>query len=153
MKSRPLSHATTTDDSVRLQECLRDNELLLLRSNLLNHSDKALMHMVFDRGGTFEQIARLTGQSASTVSRRFQCILQKLLTRELAALLRQRNEFDSLEIRIARAYFIEGLSQRAITEKLGLTTYRVRNAIGTIRSVIYHNAIDKASEQQTSKKL
>ena len=147
MKTRPL--LTETPDHIqRLKQQARDKELLLLRSNLLNSRDKALMYMVFDKGGTFEQIARLTGQSASTVNRRFHNVLNKLLTRELTALLRQREALDSMEIRVARAYFLEGLSQKAIIQKLGVSRYRVRNALKTIRHVIYRKAIEKAAGQQ-----
>lgn len=144
MKTRSLVTGHP-EDLHRLQRYSAENSLLLMRSTLLNQQDKALLQMVFDKGGTFEQIARLTGQSASTVSRRFHRILKKLLTRELTALLRQREEFDSLEIRIARAYFLEGRSQKAITETLGLSTYRVRNALNTVRHVIYRSTVDKVS--------
>ncbi len=149
MKTRPLLDEIP-DTIGRLKQQARDNELLLLRSNLLSSRDKALMQMVFDKGGTFEQIARLTGQSASTVSRRFHTVLNKLLTRELTALLRGRAEFDSLEIRIARAYYLEGLSQKAIIQKLGVSRYRVRNTLGTLRHVIYCNVVEKAAGEQKS---
>ena len=38
---------------------VHDNELLLLRSNLLAKEDQTLLQIVLERGGTFNQIARL----------------------------------------------------------------------------------------------
>lgn len=118
------------------------NELLLLRSNLLAKEDQTLLQMVLERGGTFNQIARLTGKSPSSISRRFRRILNQLLARELTALLEQKKSPDPVEISIARAYFVQGLSQRAVCVKLGISAYRVRTAIATIRKIIYQKTLN-----------
>ncbi|MHC4551885.1 MAG: helix-turn-helix domain-containing protein [Planctomycetota bacterium] len=120
---------------------VRDNELVLLRSNLLEKEDRTLLQMVLDRGSTFEQIARLTGKSPSTISRRFHRILNQLLARELTALLEYRKQPDPVEISIARAYFVQGLTQKQVCEKVGVTAYRVRTTIAGIRKIIYHNTM------------
>ncbi len=132
--------------SDRRQEAREAAELLLLRGHLLSRDDRVLLQMVFDRGGTFAQISRLTGLSATTVSRRFHRILKKLMARELVALLAETKQPDPLEISIARAYFVQGLSQQDISKKLGISAYRVRLTIRGIRRLVYQNTIRRAKQ-------
>ena len=68
-------------------------------------------------------------------------LLEKLLARELTALLRQGCSFASLEVSVVRAYYLQGLSQAQVARQLGLSTYRVRQVLHAVRGLIYHNAI------------
>lgn len=143
----PQSYSPAHDGQPDKRQQIREaTELLLLRGNLLSRDDRALLQMIFDRGGTFAQISRLTGLSATTISRRFHRILKKLMAREMVALLGETKNADPLEISIARAYFVQGLSQADISEKLGVSGYRVRLTLRHIREIAYHNAIRKASQ-------
>ena len=122
---------------------IQDTERLLLRSHLLPADDRSLLQMILDRGGTFEQVARLAGKSPSAVRRRFNRILRQLLAWELTTLLARRKTNAPIEISIARAHFIQGLSQQAICDKLGVSPYRIQTTLRDIRKIIYCQAFEK----------
>lgn len=118
---------------------LRQIEALRFRSRLLSAHDKALIQMVFEQGGTFDQIARLTGQNPSTISRRFKSLLQKLISKEVVLLLQKQYEIDDTDIRIVQDYFLQGLSHQAIANKFNISLYRVRKILRTLRSIAYQS--------------
>ena len=108
-----------------------------LRSELLSGEDKALMQMIFEKGSSFAEIAKLTGQNPSSIARRFRGLVQKLLTKELLALLRHQQVFDSVDVSICRDYFLQGLPQRIIARKLNVSSYRIRRALKTLQYSFY----------------
>jgi DNA invertase Pin-like site-specific DNA recombinase len=123
-------------------EHIREIEKLRLRSELLNRKDKALIQMIFEKGSTFDQIARLTGQNPSTISRRFHHLLQKLIAKEFVSLLRGRCGSNGTDIRIVQGYYLQNLSQKAIARKLNISLYRVRNILRAVRSIAYADDAD-----------
>ena len=127
-------------------------ELFQLRSELLSGKDKALIQMIFDKGTTFEQIAKLTGQNASTISRRFKNLIQKLIARELVTLLHQRKDFDKSNICIVQEYYLRGQSQKAIAQKLSISLYRVRNTLSTVRTIIYNHRTPRPQHTKRNRK-
>ena len=111
-------------------------DLLRARAEILTGKDRALMRMYLEQGGTFRQIARLTGASEATVTRRIQRLIKKLLDGEYIHFLRERNQFSSMERAIARDYFLEGLSQERISIKHDITIYRVHKTVKKIQDII-----------------
>ena len=130
----------TLAEPALLMRRIRELDGVRLRSEWLSRKDKVLMQMIFDKGGTFEQIARLTGQNPSTISRRFHTLLQKLIARELVCLLRHREGFDESAIRMFQEYYLRGLSQNAIAQKFGISLYRVGSVLRAARSIAYDNS-------------
>lgn len=126
-------------DNALQRQRIHEIEKLRHRSEWLNSKDKAMMQMIFEKGSTFDQIARLTGQSPSTVNRRFHGLLQKLTAKEFTALLRGRHKVDSTDIRIVRDYYIQGLPQQAIARKLSISLYRIRKILRLVRSITYNS--------------
>jgi hypothetical protein len=116
---------------------MHEIEVFRLRSELLSREDKTFMQMIFDNGGTFDQIARLTGQNPSTISRRFHTLLQKLFARELVAFLRRRQDMDQTQIGIVQDYFLRALPQKTIARKFSVSLYYVRATLGVVRSIVY----------------
>lgn len=116
-------------------------------SDWLDSRDQALMQIIFEKGTTYEQIARLTGCSASSVSRRCRRLLRKLVARDLHAL--RGRDSDRLVLRIIQAYFLEGLPQRTIARKLNISCYRVRTVLRTVRSAVYSGSPTGPSEPST----
>jgi len=110
-------------------------ELLWARSQILAGKDKALMEMYLKNGSTFRQMARLAGVSEGTIARRVHKLIRRLLDGEYIGCLRKRDQLDSLELAIARDYFLEGLSQKKIALKREVAVYQVRKALKKIKSV------------------
>jgi DNA-directed RNA polymerase specialized sigma24 family protein len=123
---------------------LYDLDRIRHHSDWLDSRDQALMQMIFERGTTYEQIARLTGRNASTVSRRCRRLLRKLVARDLHAL--RGRDSDRLVLRIVQAYFLEGLPQRTIARKFNISDYRVRTVLRTVRSAVYSGSQTGSSE-------
>lgn len=117
----------------------REMEVFRLRSELLSRQDKTFMQMIFDNGGTFDQIARLTGQNPSTISRRFNTLLGKLFARELVTFLHRGNNADPTRIGIVQDYFLRAHDQKTIAEKFGVSLYYVRTTLKAVRSIVYTN--------------
>ena len=110
-------------------------DTLRMRSEWLNDKDKALIQMVFDKGSTFEQIARLTGQNPSTVSRRCHRLVRRLIGHQRLPAFHRAAGLNSRELRIAQEYFLKGLTQKAIARKFGLSLYRVSTVLKKARRV------------------
>jgi len=53
------------------------------RSSRLDSEKKALLRMILDRGASYDQVARLSGEHATTVSRRFRAMVRRLRGRPL----------------------------------------------------------------------
>lgn len=130
-------------DNAMQQQRIHEIERLRHRSEWLNSKDKALIQMIYEKGSTFDQIARLTGQNPSTISRRFHRLIQKLIAHELTALLGCRHEVDGTDICIARDYFIQGLSQHAVACKLNVSLYRVRHILSLVRSIARSSSLSR----------
>jgi transposase-like protein len=107
------------------------------RSEWLSADDKTLLQMVFEKGSTLAAIARLTGQSPSTVGRRFHRLLRQLIARELVTLLGGRCEAHPADIHLIRDYFLQGQTQKAIARKHNVSLYRVRAVLEAVRSIAY----------------
>ncbi len=110
-------------------------ELLRARAQILGGKDKALMEMYLKNGSTLNQMARLAGVSEATISRRVHRLVRRLLDGEYIRCLRKGGKLDLLEQAIARDYFLEGLSQKKIALKRGVTAYHVRKMLKTIKSL------------------
>ena len=111
-------------------------DLLRVRAEILTGKDRALMKMYLEQGGTFRQMARLTGASEATIARQIRRLIKKLLDGEYIRFLRERNQFSSLERAIARDYFLEGLSQERISIKHNTTIYRVRKTVKKVQDIV-----------------
>ena len=57
--------------------------ILLDRSKRMDRKQKALLWMILDQGASYHQVARLSGEHASTVSRRFRAMVRRLRGRPL----------------------------------------------------------------------
>jgi predicted DNA-binding protein YlxM (UPF0122 family) len=104
--------------------------------NLLKGRDKVMMTMFFERGSSFREIAKLAGVSETTVSRRIQKLIRRLVNNKFTICLRNRDRFTVDELNIARAHFLLGIPMRKIAKQNKLTYYYVRETIKKIRLVL-----------------
>ena len=111
-------------------------EMLYHRVSLLSGKDKILMTMYLSNGNTFAQMARLIGVNEATVGRRINKIIKRLVDGEYITCLRNRDKLSNKELEIARKYFLCGMSIRTISEKQGLSFYRVRQILKKIQGII-----------------
>lgn len=110
-------------------------DLLRHRIKLLSGEDKLLMIMYLERGNSFRQMAKLAGVHETIIARRIHKITKRLLYGEYITCLRNGKKFSTIELSIAREYFLIGLSMREIARKRQITYYRVRKILRKIRQI------------------
>jgi predicted DNA-binding protein YlxM (UPF0122 family) len=98
--------------------------------------DRVLMTMHFKNGTSFRQIAKLTRASAASVGRRINKLTRRLLEGEYLICLRNRDMFNSLEIDIARDYFLADLSVREIAVRRRTSRYNIQKTVKKIEKLI-----------------
>lgn len=108
-------------------------ELLRRRAGVLGGRDRAILEMYFEKGSSFAQMAHVAGVSETSIARKIRRLTAKLLEGEYVRCLRRGIRLSRLERAIAKDYFVDGLSQRAIATKRDTTVYQVRK---TIRKVV-----------------
>jgi len=113
----------------------RDESVGILhdRSVRMDRDQKALLRMVLDHGATYDQIARLSGEHASTVSRRFRAMVRRLRGGQLAGGGGAGGDLNPLEKTILIESFICGTPQVRLAAKLGISRYRVRKTLDDFR--------------------
>ncbi len=107
--------------------------VLLNRSEQMNNEKKALLQMILGQGGTYDQVARLSGEHASTVSRRFRAMVRRLSGGMLHTTGDVQRNLTPLEKTILIESFLYGTGQTEIAAKLGISRYRVRKALRPFR--------------------
>jgi hypothetical protein len=111
-------------------------EILRRRVNLLVGQDRLLMTMYLDNSNSIRQMARLAGVTEARIKRRIRKITKRLIDGEYVRCLRSRDKLSRAELKIAKDYFLLGLSIRKIGLKRGCTYYQARKAIIKIRQLI-----------------
>ena len=111
-------------------------DLLRSRVELLKGKDRTLMNMYLERDGSFREMARMAGVNEATIARRIYKLIQRLIDGEYITCLRNRKKFTSLEMFIARDYFLSGLSMRKIAAKRDCSYYQVRQCLKKIQWLV-----------------
>jgi len=118
-----------------LRQLNRDRiDLLRNRIQLLTGADRVLMTMYLENSNSFRQIAKLTGVSESTVGRRIHKITKRLMDGYFILCLRNRDRLSSIELKIAREFFVNALPMTKIAEKKKISYYSVRNILQVRRA-------------------
>jgi DNA-directed RNA polymerase specialized sigma24 family protein len=108
-------------------EALKDT--VLHRSEALADEQRALLTIILEQGSSFQQIARLRGEHATTVSRRFRRLLGKLSGRTAARGPVKDGHLNPIETTILADYCLCGMNQMQIAAKLGISRHRVRKTL------------------------
>ena len=108
-------------------------EILLNRAELLEPEDQALLRLAFDRGASLGEVAAVMGANRGTVSRRIKRLLARLQQPGFLQLYREDAQLAPLTRRVAQAYYIRGLPQRAVAQRLGLSLHQIRQQLTFFR--------------------
>ena len=106
-----------------------------LRENwgLLGPEERLLLKMHLEAGGSLDEIARVTGVSRSTASRRIRRVIRRLCDRTYPRCAAQPRSFGGAELAVVRDHFVRGLSLRRICREHGLCYYRARAIVQRAR--------------------
>ena len=129
-------HENTSEEGLKARRAVRRRiDILRSRVKLLTGEDRVLMEMYLDNGNTFRQMAQLAGTNEVSMGRRIRRIIKRLVDGVYISCLRNRELFTTLELEIARDFFLMGLSQISITEARGCSMYRVRKTVIKVRRI------------------
>ena len=116
--------------------CYTDSaEMLMARAEMLTGKDKVLIQMYLADGNSFSEMARLMGVNEATIARRVRKLTRRLLRGEYITCVRSRRILSGLDKTIAKDYFLQGRSQEAIAQKMGITVYQVRKTLRSLRAL------------------
>jgi len=131
------THENISDKQSEIKNNYRNRtELLASRAELLTGKDKLLMTMYLKNGNSFRQMARLAGVNEAHIARRIHKITKRLIDSEYITCLRNRDQFSTTEMNVAKDYFLLGLSIKKIAAKQHFSYYRVRQTLKKIQQVI-----------------
>ena len=131
------THENISDKQSEIKNNYRNrNELLASRAELLTGKDKLLMTMYLKNGNSFRQMARLAGVNEAHIARRIHKITKRLIDGEYITCLRNRDQFSTTEMNVAKDYFLLGLSIKKVAAKQHFSYYRVRQTLKKIQQVI-----------------
>lgn len=116
-------------------------EQILARADRLPDGDRALLRAIYDTGQSVRDLAPIVGVSARALRRRVQRLVERVLSREFAFVLLQREHWAPTRRRVADAVFIDGLSLRRASRALGLTFHTVRRHHDMIAAAAESSAI------------
>ncbi len=118
---------------------------MLRRIDLLGGTERVMMTMYFEKGSSFEQIAKLTKMTAVTISRRIHKISRRLADGRYLGCLRHREMFTTYELAIAKEHFVRGKSVRALTRESGGSYHKIRSTVRRIENIL---ALMKAKDKR-----
>ncbi len=105
------------------------------RVDMLPADQKAIVTL-FLNGRDFRMLAKNAGVNEATVARRLRKIVSRIISDDFLAALSQ-DDMSEEKTEIIRDYFVKGLSVKTISQKTGLSRYRVSK---TIRQLKYPSA-------------
>ena len=126
----------TRGDLEQRKTLRREIELLRGRLKLLAGRDRVLMTMYMENGNSIRQIARLLGVTESKITRRIRCLTRRLIDSEYIECLRARDKFYEHQLRIAKDYFLTGMSVEKVARKRRCSCYRVRKTLHEIQGLV-----------------
>jgi len=130
-------HENIAEQTINVKDLHRGRiELLRSRLNLLSGTDKLLMTMYIKHGNSIRQIARIRGATETSIARRIRAISKRLANGPYIECLRCRDKLTSLQLAIAKDYYLMGLSMRRIAVKRRWSYYRVRDILIEIKSIV-----------------
>lgn len=110
-------------------------ELLQDRSHLLCPEDRLLVKLYVQTGDSIRQIAHLLGQNRATVARRIGKIVRRLADQQYLSCVQNRDRLTHRQLKLARDYFLRGLSLRELTSKHNMTYHQVRTHIQVLKKI------------------
>jgi len=122
-----------TDNNQKETLELRNSvEIIRSRAKLLDEPDRTLIITYLDNENSFRQIAKLIGVNEVTIARRIKKIMRRLENNISKTAHKKLTTLDAKERKIARDYFIKGLSLRKLSKKYRATRYKVRKIISIV---------------------
>lgn len=148
--------AAHTHDDLRRKRQRKLIEALLSRAEHLPEADRTLLEAVYRDGASLTDVARTamlgdpsvqqasTQRTARMLRRRLRRIVTRLTQPDTAAYFADGRSWPYSRRRVAHAILVQGLTQRAAADHLGISLHSVRRQLHEIRGIV------DASRQRSS---
>jgi DNA-directed RNA polymerase specialized sigma24 family protein len=111
-------------------------EHMLRLADQLPPAERSLVQAVYDRGLSAADLARAAGSPPWALRRRLRRILSRIASPAFSTVLRLEHDWPPRRRAVARAVWIEGLSQRDAVRSTGCSLHHVRIEIERIRAAL-----------------
>ncbi|MEJ5260032.1 MAG: helix-turn-helix domain-containing protein [Anaerohalosphaeraceae bacterium] len=119
------------------RELVRDAaEQICRRLEWLELSDRLLLEMIYEQGMSVRKAAVILQKSPSTIARRIRARVQGLFSPEYQICLQHRMELSDLQMSIARCYYVQKKSRRAIARFLGISRYALQRHLDRLEGLV-----------------
>jgi len=129
-------------------ERAQEYELLLLRLELLEPEDKNLVELYLEHNVNFKQLGLLCGVHRVTICRRILRLCKRLLEDEYITILRNREQFEPVELAVAYDRFLLGMGARRIASKRQLGYRPTKRIVERLEKVVSQGAGTKIKNQK-----
>ena len=109
--------------------------VMLDRAHLLDPADQRLIEAIYSRGQSAAAVARLLGQPSRKVNARVHRLVKLLCSPECALVQAMKTRMPQARREIARACFVQGMSIRAASARVGITFYAARQHLAAVRAL------------------
>jgi len=111
-------------------------DYLQTRMEMLKPIDRVMLELYYWHNVTFQQLSYLSGLSPTTVSRRIESQIKRLLGKRYIAIYRKRRFFLPEELQVAYDHFLLGMGYRSIAAKQNITPSRSRKIIKKLNDYV-----------------
>mgnify|MGYP002654994195 CR=1 FL=1 len=111
------------------------SDLVLERAHLLDPADQRLIEAIYARGVTAVAMSRLMGQPPRKLTSRVRRLVKHLCSPECALVQAMESRLPKVRREVARACFVQGLSIRAASARVGITFYAARQHLAAVRAL------------------
>ncbi len=111
------------------------SDLVLERAHLLDPADRRLIEAIYARGVTAAAMSRLMGQPPRKLTSRVRRLVKHLCSPECALVQAMESRLPRVRREVARACFVQGLSIRAASARVGITFYAARQHLAAVRAL------------------
>ncbi len=114
----------------------KDQDVLMGRAELLCSDDRELLEAIMIRGQTVGSVSHMMGMSPRRVANRVRKLSARLSSRRFLDAARALRYLSRSDATVARLRFCEGLSERQLSQKLGLSPHAVRRRVDQLSAQI-----------------
>jgi transposase len=122
-----------TSQKISKKELLHVLEKHSARVDMLPAGQKAFVTL-FLNGRSFRMLAKTAGVNEATVARRLRKIIGRINSDDFLSALSQ-DDLSEEKMEIIRGHFVNGLSVKSISKKIGLSRYGVSKIIQQMRKL------------------
>jgi len=114
----------------------RNDAVLMGRAELLAPGDRELMQAVLGHGQRTASLARLLGVEPRTIRLRLERLGRRMNSRPFLDAARALSYLPAADAALARARYCEGLSQRELCERFGMSRHELRRRLDRLAAQI-----------------